>query len=488
MKKFFIILAALAACLDVDAQVSSRQERLKEHVYYFASDSLRGRKAGSEDAAKAAEYIVGEFEAAGIKPYFEEGWFDGFKPRGYEGEFKNVVGYIEGADPQLKDQFIVIGAHYDHLGVRNDKVYNGADDNASGTAAVIELARALAPQAGSLGRSVILAAFDAEEIGLYGSSHLAKRLDTLGIDVKLMMSVDMIGWLKEGKTLKLEGTSTIKDGKKVFEREAQEIDLPLKTKGFERSVFTATDTEGFARKGVPTLAVTTGLKSPYHKPGDDAELIDYDGLDKVTGYLETMALECSSDPSFASSGKVAPKHREISKNGVDFSLFGGYSATSLSFDKGCITTSAIPGWNAGAEIQGNFKSFGIWTGVTYMDSRSSYPDAADLYGSTKGSYRRQELMVPVNFVLHTPRSITGGMYIGIGGYWSKALSTEISGIGALPASLTGDTFGWDFICGFQFGRIALDIRAFDDFGSIFSGKDAPSVSRSGSSVNLKYIF
>ena len=202
-----ILGGGLALLAILPAQAQTRRERLHDHVYYLAADSLRGRKACSPDATKAAEYIIGEYEQAGLKPLFREGWYDRFTRKGdHESDFKNVVGLIEGTDPALRGECIVIGAHYDHLGVRQDKIYNGADDNASGSAAVIEIARALA--GAQPRRSIIIAAFDAEEIGLVGSSHLAERLDTLGFHIKLMMSVDMVGWLKAGKALKLEGVAS----------------------------------------------------------------------------------------------------------------------------------------------------------------------------------------------------------------------------------------------------------------------------------------
>jgi Predicted aminopeptidases len=138
----------------------TQQERLTRHVYTLAGDSLRGRKAGSEDAAKAAAYIVKQFEEIGVQPYYEEGWYQPFERNGKT--YKNVVGVIPGNDPILKDEYIIIGAHYDHLGVMNDQIYNGADDNASGTATIIEMARILKSQQSDLKRSVIVAAFDAE--------------------------------------------------------------------------------------------------------------------------------------------------------------------------------------------------------------------------------------------------------------------------------------------------------------------------------------
>ena len=139
----------------------TQQQRLEKHVYYLASDSLQGRQAGSDDSRKAAAYIENEYRQMGLKPfgssyrhYFvrrvaaREGSAIPINPDSvdyYEQHnrpvYCNLVGVIEGSDPALKNEFVVIGGHYDHLGVKNGEVYNGADDNASGTAAVTEVAR-----------------------------------------------------------------------------------------------------------------------------------------------------------------------------------------------------------------------------------------------------------------------------------------------------------------------------------------------------------
>lgn len=102
--------------LSLGVSAQTQQDRLTQHVYYLASDSLRGRQAGSEDAAKAAAYIVGQYEEIGVKPFYEGGYYQPFKK--FDNEYKNVVAWIPGNDPMLKDEYIVIGAHYDHLGVR----------------------------------------------------------------------------------------------------------------------------------------------------------------------------------------------------------------------------------------------------------------------------------------------------------------------------------------------------------------------------------
>ncbi len=303
--KTLFIIAFLLFIGGITHAQSPQQERLSKHVYFLASDSLRGRNAGSEDAAKAAAYIVRQFEEIGVEPFFEGGFYQPFEKYGTT-TYKNIVGIIPGNDPVLKDEYIIIGAHYDHLGVKNGQVYNGADDNASGTATIIEMARILKGRQSQLKRSVIVVAFDAEEKGLWGSNYLAEQLDLSKI--KLMMSIDMVGWLHKGKTLRLHGAATIKDGKKLLKEEAQKMQLDINAYDFETSVFGATDTRGFAMKNVPTLYVTTGLKSPYHKPEDDAELIDYEGMDRITNYLADVTESLANQNDLQASGKIAVIH------------------------------------------------------------------------------------------------------------------------------------------------------------------------------------
>ena len=217
-----LVFLLLVSCM-ANAQ-SAQQERLKKHVYLLASDSLRGRDAGTVDADKAAQYIVKQFEEIGIEPYYKEGFYQPFEKYGTT-TYKNIVGVIPGNDPVLKDEYIIIGAHYDHVGVKNDKIYNGADDNASGTATIIEMARILKARQSQLKRSIIVVAFDAEEKGLWGSNYLTEQLDLNKI--KLMMSIDMVGWLHKGKTLRLHGAATIKDGKKYVTKEWANMLTPI---------------------------------------------------------------------------------------------------------------------------------------------------------------------------------------------------------------------------------------------------------------------
>ena len=476
MKKtvFIIILAVLS----IPSFSQTRQERLTNHVYFFASDSLRGRAAGSEDAAKAAAYIIKEYEGMGLKPFYDD-WYMPFSRNGKD--YKNVVAVLEGNDSALKDQYIVIGAHYDHLGEKNGKIYNGADDNASGSASVIEIARALCANRDKLRRTVIIAAFDAEELGLYGSNALADRMigkDSL--DVRLMISVDMVGWYKATDKLYLEGVATIKDGKKLLQSEK----INLKLKNFEWSPVTATDTEGFARKQVPTLAVSTGLKSPYHKPEDDAELIDYDGLDKVTEYVSDLSLKVASDENFASSGKVARKHR----NGnpiLEVGLSVAIGNSSFEFPKAAFDGKSGFTYGGGLTAQLNFghhSHYALKADAIYLQTKAWYPDETNLYASAL-KYKGSELRVPVQLVVHGG-SGAADMYVGLGAYYGRRFSASLP----VEYPLSANDYGLSAEVGFKLGGIGFSALLMSSYTPLFEGDAAPLVRQNAALFRLGYTF
>ena len=474
-RKFVICIALIALCAPVFAQ--SRRERLEKHVYFFASDSLKGRAAGTEDAAKASAYIVREYESMGLKPFYED-WYMPFTKGGKE--YKNVVAVLEGNDPALKDQYIVVGAHFDHVGVRNGKIYNGADDNASGSAAVIEIARALCANRDKLKRTVVIAAFDAEEIGLYGSNALAeKMIDQDGLDVRLMMSVDMVGWYKADNRLTLEGVSTIRNGRKVLRSEK----LNLKFKDFETSVMTATDTEGFAERQIPTIAASTGLKSPYHKPEDDAELIDYDGLDKVSDYLSDVTLKAASDASFAPSGRVARKHRDgqpILEAGLAFVIGNNY----LDFPKAAFEGKPGFTYGGGLSAQLNFgrhSHFGLKADAMYLQTKALYPDETNLYTSSL-KYKESELRVPVRLIFQEGERER--IYLGFGGYYGRRFKTSLP----LSQTIRKDDYGLSAEVGLKVGRIGLAGIWMSSLSPFFEGDTAPSARQYTGLFKLSFDF
>jgi aminopeptidase YwaD len=482
MRRLLISLTLILCGVTLSAQTT--KERLTSHVYYLASDSLRGREAGSPDALKAADYIQSEYVKIGLKPFFPEGYRQKF------GKYTNIVALIEGNDPELKNEFIVLGAHYDHLGVKGGKIYNGADDNASGSAALIETARQLYSNRESLKRSVIIAAFDAEELGLYGSNSLSAELDSLiGIDkIKLMMSIDMVGWYKASGKLKMEGVATIRNGKQIITDEAAKVSIVVDPKNFETSSLTATDTEGFAMKGVPTLSVTTGLKSPYHKPGDDAELIDYDGLEKVSGYISAVTADVASDPDFAASGKVARKHRStlpVFEAGLTASLV----SSNLNFYKSAMVTNSATGACIGPQFQVNVKDFGLNAKVLFENAVSEFPDDAALWKSAL-KYRQQSVTVPVMFVANAFSSYSMRFFVGFGGYYSYVFWNNASGytLSSAPVQIEQNQWGISYCFGMQVGQIIISLDGRVQKNNFFTGIAAPSARLNSFNLTFGYDF
>ncbi|NNF19383.1 MAG: M20/M25/M40 family metallo-hydrolase [Flavobacteriaceae bacterium] len=173
--------------------------RTKSIISYLAGDELRGREAGTPGLDLAADYIIEEFKKNGVSPYFND-YRDTLA--NFPTPTHNVVGMVPGNDPSLKNEFILIGAHYDHIGVQKDvagdSIANGANDNASGTVAVMELARYFG-RSRTNKRSLIFALFSAEEKGLLGAEHLAEKLQSEDLDLYVMLNYEMIGVPMNGK-------------------------------------------------------------------------------------------------------------------------------------------------------------------------------------------------------------------------------------------------------------------------------------------------
>lgn len=197
MKKILVIAALLVLAVFLGFKVLDTdkitEEELRVVTSYLASDELEGRAVATVGIEKAALYIESVFSKNNIKPYFDT-YRDTFKWSAID--VFNIVGFIEGNDPELKNEVVIIGAHYDHLGVvrrvEDDNIANGANDNATGTAAVLLLAQRLAKNKNNK-RSIMVVFFTAEEKGMLGSRHLAKKLKDEGIDLYTMLNFEMLG-------------------------------------------------------------------------------------------------------------------------------------------------------------------------------------------------------------------------------------------------------------------------------------------------------
>ena len=215
-------------------------------------------------------------------------------------EIKNVIGVLEGKGPH-SDETIVIGAHYDHVGYGGEgslapgstDVHNGADDNASGTVALIELARRLAARKTPLPRRLVFIAFTGEERGLIGSAHYVKNPI---FDIKntvAMLNMDMVGRLTKDK-LTVFGTGTAPRWKKLVEETGKVYDLKLslKPEGFGPS-----DHSSFYGKQIPVLHLFTGTHTDYHRPSDDWDKINIPGMQRIVGFLEEITIATAKNPN-----------------------------------------------------------------------------------------------------------------------------------------------------------------------------------------------
>lgn len=480
MKKTILAIACIMIAATTFAQKSERTERLEKHLYFLASDTLNGRKAGSADNDIVRAYILEQWNEIGIEPLFPEGFQTPFSRSGLD--MANLVGVIPGNDPALKDEYIVIGAHFDHIGFKRGQVCNGADDNASGSSALIEVARILKENQKDLKRSVIIAAFDGEEQGLWGSENLAERLDVYGYKIQCMMSLDMVGWYAKNGKLELLGAGTFTNGKQLLKENAG--GLKLKIGEFETAVLTATDTRSFAKDyEIPTLHVYTGLKSPYHKPQDDANLIDYQGLDSITCFISRVAMDMASDPEFGPSGKIARIHSGKLPM-LEFGIGGGFNTSSINFPDARLTAAGKYGWTAGFSLQYNHKFLALKSGASYETVNAVFPDQTNVFGKPL-SYNQSSVRVPLTLIVQTPDPSTR-LYCGFGADLNYLLDSQDAKLGYKENGLQ---WGTHIMFGIKLGHFFLEDYFFSPITEMFDGTaSAPKAKISVTSCKIGWVF
>ncbi|RIV46759.1 M28 family metallopeptidase [Flagellimonas pelagia] len=273
-------------------------ERIGDMMNYLASNDMKGRDAGTEGIELAATYIENYLKSYGVKPYFQtyRDTLSNFTKPAY-----NIVGIVEGNDPSLKNEFIVIGAHYDHIGIikmeNGDAIANGANDNASGTTTVLEFARYFGTHKTNK-RSLIFALFSAEEKGLLGSKHLAKELKEQGLNLYTMLNFEMTGVPMKDKEYLMYLTgyemSNLAEVSNAYAKEKLVGFLPTAK---EYSLFKRSDNYAFHLElGVPSHTFSTfdfTNFNDYHKVGDEADKMDFEHMahlvNKTIPVLEGIA-------------------------------------------------------------------------------------------------------------------------------------------------------------------------------------------------------
>jgi len=311
MKKICTLLVAFALMYSckTDKKIANKEitvdsidtTTVRKHLYTLASDEMEGRRTGTPGIDKAATYIAGEFERIGLKTYdtlssFRQNFT--FTDRRSKKEIKafNVVGILEGKSK--KDEYVVVSGHYDHLGIRKregqlDSIYNGADDDASGTTAVLALAEYFAKK-GNNERTIVFVAFTGEEMGLLGSRHFGKDVEASKFVAGI--NIEMIGKDSEfgPKTAWLTGFDRSDFGK-IIQKNLEGTGYVLHPDPYtKQNLFFRSDNASLARLGIPSHTFSTvplPTDNHYHKASDEAETLK---VSVITETIRAIALGTES--------------------------------------------------------------------------------------------------------------------------------------------------------------------------------------------------
>ena len=365
MRNRWIIILAFALVVQVHAQ---KQDDMRQTVEYLASQELGGRYPGTAGDTLASEYIAGQLRSLKLKPVVK-----GKKKTGFYHDFTygkevertthNIIAVLPGKDKQLKNEYIVVGSHYDHLGMggqgsgsrRPDTlgVHPGADDNASGDAVVLELARHFKKARSQ--RSLIFMFFGAEEQGLVGSKKFLewmkqednqrKNLPDSMKGIVAMVNLDMVGRMRDS-AMSVSGTGTSSQFKAMAEQAAAQTGLHISCvpDGYGPS-----DQASFVAMDIPVLFLTTGGHMEYHTPDDVPSTLNYDGMQQTLDFskeLITRLANMSETPDYISvPSSQTMKHAKFKVTlGLMPDVMGASRIPGLRAD---IVVAGKPAHNAG---------------------------------------------------------------------------------------------------------------------------------------------
>ena len=401
--KYFFFLFFFAAGNVLAQPVNNTHKktikRLKKSVGYLAKDKLEGRRTGTAGEKLAYTYISKQFKKAGLLPIGQNGTY--LQPFEVNEKEKrtghNVVGYIDNKALAT----IVLGAHYDHLGYGEDKnslytgapkmIHNGADDNASGTAALIELG-------GWLKKSTLqkynffLVAFSGEELGLFGSKYFIEHAGIPINSINYMINMDMVGRLNEsnhGITVGGYGTSPVWG--ELIKTDNKFVKIKLDSSGSGPS-----DHTSFYRKDIPVLFFFTGTHSDYHKPTDDAAKINFNGMDKIISCIKDILIATNKKEKLAFT-----KTREVSMGKSSFKVTMGVMLDYTFSGPGIFVegvSSGKPAEKAGIISGDIILQLGEHT-ITDIEAYMKALNTFDKGQTTNAKIKRgtKELLIPIIF-------------------------------------------------------------------------------------------
>lgn len=350
---FFSLFLLQLSAQDKEAAM----QNIRVDVVYLASDLLEGRETGTKGEALAAQYIATRMKNLGVTPKGNDGTYYNpfdftFKPNPHaeEGEprtGKNVVGFIDNGAAST----VVIGGHYDHLGMGEfgslhageAGIHNGADDNASGIAAMLLIAETL-KNSDLKNNNYLFIAFSGEELGLYGSKKYVKN-PTVALDqMNYVINMDMVGRLNEERVLAINGTGTSPVWNDVIPAiKVADIKAKLSDSGIGPS-----DHTSFYLEDIPALHFFTGQHNDYHKPGDDAHLVNFDGIYDVAQFIVKIVEELDDDGKLEFTKTKQTEERQAAAFKVSLGVMPDYvyDGTGMRIDG---VTEERPAANAGIE-------------------------------------------------------------------------------------------------------------------------------------------
>ncbi len=322
--------------------------QIQEDVEYLASDELGGREVGTEGEKKAADYVANRMVELGLEPKGEDAYFQNFyfkrgdnphatptfsdSPLDSGNTAYNVLGFMDNPG----DDIIVIGAHFDHLGRGgisslergSTEIHNGADDNASGTAAVLELSRIFSES--EIQSDLLFFAITGEEQGLWGSNHFTKNPTVDLENVNYMINMDMVGRLDSTRGLAIYGTGTAPVWEdEIASANAENLKIISKESGTGPS-----DHTSFYLKDIPVLHFFTGQHEDYHKPSDDPDKINYKGIKTVTEMIERIVRSLDDQPKL-----TFQKTKDESSNTPKFTVTLGVMPDYMNDEEGMLIAS-----------------------------------------------------------------------------------------------------------------------------------------------------
>lgn len=317
MKRYLLLLYILCSAFTYAQQINTT--KVKAHIKFLSSDKLRGRGTASQEELTAANYIAKNFKSYGLEPkgnissYFYSFKFK--KPKdahdtigGETISAIDVVGYLDNG----AENTVVIGGHFDHLGMGMDhnsldanpegQIHNGADDNASGTAGVIELARYFSQNQRKEKFNFLFICFSGEELGLFGSKKFCENPTIDFSKVNYMINMDMIGRLNDStKKLIIYGVGTAPDWVPMIDKIPSDFSIKKDSAGIGPS-----DQTSFYLKDIPVLHFFTGQHADYHKPSDDFSKVNFEGEKKVLEYIIKIVEETEKLPKLTFQKTKSP--------------------------------------------------------------------------------------------------------------------------------------------------------------------------------------